>query len=76
MAKLPDFNPLIASDAICSTCGQTMEWDVERGPKGRAVRVRYFCVREETGCNYEVYSDLRLNGQASPIEAKSEKKAE
>jgi hypothetical protein len=62
----------MAPDAICSTCGRVMQIEKEKGPNGRVEAILYHCVNEEKGCNYQVRSDARLNGQAIPRPAKKD----
>jgi len=56
----------MAPDAFCSTCGNKMDIEQEKGPNGRVEAVLYVCVNADKGCNYQVRSDVRLNGQSTP----------
>lgn len=67
MTRLPAFNPLAYPDAVCSQCGMVMEREIERGPMNRVSKVIYRCVNEESGCSYQVESDIRLTGMAAAI---------
>jgi hypothetical protein len=62
----------MAPDAFCTSCGDKMAIEKEKGPNGRVEAILYVCVNEEKGCNYQVRSDTRLNGQATPRPAKKD----
>lgn len=64
---LPALSPLIAHDAICSTCGEKMARKVEKDSQGRALRITYTCSNEKSGCRYFVESDQRLSGMQHPV---------
>lgn len=50
---VPQTSPLEAGDIVCSSCGRKMTMSVVMGP--RVVdEIKYQCVNEETGCNYEL----------------------
>ena len=72
MAKLPTLNPVMAPDAFCSTCGNLMRIETEKGPNGRVEAILHVCENAETGCSYQVRSDARLNGMATPRPVKKD----
>jgi hypothetical protein len=69
MHRLPSFNPFTAPDAVCSQCGVTMEKEVMRGPMNRPSGILYRCQNEQSGCDYQIESDVRLTGSCFPVTA-------
>jgi len=67
MSRFPALNPLIAAPSICSQCGEEMKMEIKRGPMNRVEKIIYRCENPETGCNYQVESDQRLNGMTLPV---------
>jgi hypothetical protein len=62
MPRFPAFNPFVFPDAVCIQCGMVMEKEIVRGPQNRVDHVVYRCQNAETGCDYEIASDIRLTG--------------
>ena len=50
---VPTTSPLEAGDIVCSACGNKMTMSVVKGPR-LVEEIKYTCVNEETGCNYEL----------------------
>lgn len=73
MPRLPALNPIIAPDAYCTTCGLKMLLTLDRGPGKSVQGVWHECKNETSGCDYRVFSDVRLNGMATPRTAAAKK---
>lgn len=50
---VPQTSPLEAPNLVCSACGEIMKMTVIKGPR-IVDELKYSCVNEETGCNYEL----------------------
>jgi hypothetical protein len=69
MPFLPEFNPLLATKAICIECGRMMKRRLRKTSNGKIEAVVYVCQNSDKGCNYFVESDFRLTGMPQRITA-------
>ena len=71
MPQIPNLNPITAPNAYCTTCGNLMMTEIDTfGLNKKVLGVWYVCKNPKTGCNYRVYHDSRLCGQAVVIPVK------
>ncbi len=75
MPQIPSLNPITAPGAYCTTCGNLMQTEIDTFGKNRKIQgIWYICKNKDSGCNYRVYHDSRLQGQATVLPSKPEEK--
>lgn len=62
--NIPDFSPLVASELICTGCGDVLPYTIVRNSRGHVEHLLYKHTNADKGCSYtceaKVYSNLQM----------------